>query len=78
MDKYQMTNSRRWSVNSIIKERRKQLKISQTELAKSIGMSLRQYQYIESGNGRLYLDNMKGICTKLDLAIFLVPNEGIL
>ena len=73
-----MTNIRERSVNSLIKYRRKQLKYSQSDLAKAVKLSLRQYQYIESGKGRIYVDLLQKLCEELSLSIMIVQSEGIL
>lgn len=73
-----MENSRGNHVNNAIKARRKALKLSQTDVSKRLGMSLRQYQYIESGDGRLYLDLLNDLSTILNMQILIINKECIL
>jgi len=57
-----------------IKKRRLDLKLTQSDLKKLIGMEQRQYQKIEvGGNPRLH--TLQRIAKALKLNIVLVPNE---
>jgi DNA-binding XRE family transcriptional regulator len=64
------------TVQSIIKERRKALKLSQTDLGKRLGISRRSYQNCETG--RMTTEQMQDICRDLNLTILILPSEHII
>lgn len=64
------------TVQSIIKDRRKALKLSQTDLGKRLGMSRRSYQNCETG--RMSTEQMQDICRELNLTIFILPSDHIM
>ena len=66
------------NVFTLIKTRRKALKISQANLAAALKMGKRSYQYYESGQGKLTVDLLKDICKELNLTIIIMQNEHIM
>lgn len=61
--------------SNIIKERRKKLGYSQSQMAKFLGTKLRTYQRKESGF--LSVAELESICKILNLSMVLIPNECI-
>lgn len=60
-----------------IKQRRKQLGLTQAEMMLRIGMSRQQYQRLESkGNPRL--DNLELLAKGLKMELILIPQEQVL
>ncbi len=65
----------RENVYLLIKARRKALKLSQQDMADKLSLCRRQYQYYESGTGRMGLEMLQDVCDILNLSVYIVPNE---
>lgn len=62
-------------VQTLVKDRRKALKLSQADIGARLKMSRRSYQNCETG--RISLDQLIDICKELNLSLFIVPSEYI-
>lgn len=60
-------------VTQLIVEQRKEMKLSQKEMAKGLGISRQHYNRIEKGN--MSLEYFLIICKILDLQVLLVPEK---
>ena len=60
-----------------LKSIRTSMKISQEEMARTIGISLRSYQMKESGKNEFSFKDMVCIALKLDMSIFDLLKEII-
>ena len=59
-------------VVAFIEKRRKELKISQKEMADRLKISRRQYQRIESGENRMTVDNMEVACDVIGCKVLII------
>lgn len=62
-----------------IKDRRKELELTQEELAEAIGVTYQQFQRYENGKSHLNTDRLQAISNALDVPItyfFEEPGEG--
>ena len=61
-------------IHEQLKSRRKELRLTQGDMAKRVGMTRQQYQYLESkGNPRL--ETLELIAKGLKLDVMLIPRE---
>lgn len=65
------------SVDLVIKAQRKAQKITQSDMARRLGLSLRQYQYLESGRAKITFNQARDILTSLNMCIIIVPQSSI-
>lgn len=56
-------------LTSIIRERRKELGLTQTDISMAIGISREYYSDLETGKSVIGVDQLLKICAKLDLTI---------
>ncbi|HCZ11956.1 MAG TPA: XRE family transcriptional regulator [Nitrospiraceae bacterium] len=67
MTKKKITTSR--EIGERIKKRRKELKISQEDLAETLGVTYQQVQRYENGMNRLNVENIQVIADALDVYV---------
>jgi len=61
---------------NIIKAERKKRHITQLEMARMMGITLRRYQKRETG--RMSIEDFMTICSNLDIKILILPESNIL
>jgi len=67
MTKKRITTSR--EIGERIKKRRKELKISQEELAEMLGVTYQQVQRYENGKNRLNVENIQSVADALNVPV---------
>ena len=61
------------NIASFVKERRKQLKLTQTELAMRAGVGLRFVRELEQGKSTLRLDKVNQVLTLFGAEVGVIP-----
>jgi transcriptional regulator with XRE-family HTH domain len=64
-------------ITSIIRTRRKEMGISQKDLAKRLDKKQTTYSYIENNLDKANLSTITDIIDQLDMKLLLIPNENL-
>lgn len=56
-----------------LKKRRKELRLTQTQLASCVGLKIRMIQYLEKDESHYTLPTLKKVCEALKVEIVLKP-----